>query len=237
MLKFNGIGSAFNTKLGNTSAFIKKSKSLLLIDCGGTVFDRLLKLNLLQKFENIYIIITHTHPDHVGSLGEVIFYSYYILNKKPNIYFPQKELMENFLGYIGVSNKMYNLEDNNIAEIYDSFLGKVKLEFISVTHVDTIPSYGFFITLNDEKVYYSGDSNNISSRVIDELKQGKIIKLYQDTCGLDYEGNNHLSLKRLCTMIPSQLRYKIYCMHLDTHITEKQIIDSGFNLVNVYKNM
>jgi len=32
MLNFIGIGSAFNTKLGNTSAFIRKQGSMLLID-------------------------------------------------------------------------------------------------------------------------------------------------------------------------------------------------------------
>ena len=77
MLNFIGTGSAFNTELGNTSAFVKKNNSLLLIDCGGTVFHRFQELNIFEGLENLYIIITHTHPDHVGSLGEVIFYSYY----------------------------------------------------------------------------------------------------------------------------------------------------------------
>ena len=34
MLKFIGMGSAFNTGLGNTSAYIKKEDRMLLIDCG-----------------------------------------------------------------------------------------------------------------------------------------------------------------------------------------------------------
>ena len=40
MLKFIGTGSAFNTELGNTSAYIKQNKTLLLIDAGPTVFAR-----------------------------------------------------------------------------------------------------------------------------------------------------------------------------------------------------
>ena len=59
MLNFLGTGSAFNTEKGNTSAFIKKDNSLLLIDCGGTVFHRLQELNLLDGVENLYIVVTH----------------------------------------------------------------------------------------------------------------------------------------------------------------------------------
>ena len=106
MINFIGMGSAFNTELGNTSAFVKKNDSLILIDCGGTVFHKLQKLNMLDGLKNLYILITHTHPDHVGSLGDVIFYSYYILKHKPTIFFPQKELIESFLTSIGVSAEM-----------------------------------------------------------------------------------------------------------------------------------
>ena len=119
-LGFLGIGSAFNTELGNTSAFLKKNNSLLLIDCGGTVFHRLQELSLLEELENLYIVITHTHPDHVGSLGEVIFYSYYILKHKPNIFFPNKELIERFLDSIGVTSEMYNLNSLDVVDFNDS---------------------------------------------------------------------------------------------------------------------
>ena len=100
IIKFIGKGSAFNTEVGNTSAFVKQNSSLRLINCVGTVFHRLQELNLFDGLENLYIIVTHTHPDHVGSLGEVIFYSYYILKRRPIIYFPKKELIEGFLTYI-----------------------------------------------------------------------------------------------------------------------------------------
>jgi len=68
MLKFIGIGSAFNTKLGNTSAYIKQNGVLLLIDCGELTFDRILKMNLLDDVNEVHIAVIHTHPDHIGSL-------------------------------------------------------------------------------------------------------------------------------------------------------------------------
>lgn len=234
-LKFIGMGSAFNTELGNTSAFVKKRKILLLIDCGGTVFHRLKELNMFDELENLYIIITHTHPDHVGSLGEVIFYSYYILKHRPTIFFPQKELIEGFLTSIGVSSEMYHLNSFEMVEVNDMQLGELNIEFVPVSHVDTIPSYGFIMKLNKKSFYYSGDANNLSNKVIDKMKSGEIYRIYQDTCGLEYEGNNHLSLRKLCRIVPLEFRNKVYCMHLDKHIIEQEIKDNGFNVVERYK--
>ncbi|HAK43588.1 MAG TPA: MBL fold metallo-hydrolase [Clostridium sp.] len=235
MLNFIGTGSAFNTELGNTSAFIKNNNSLLIIDCGGTVFHRLQELNLFDKLENLYIIITHTHPDHVGSLGEVIFYSYYILKRRPTIFFPKKELIEGFLTNIGVSAEMYKLNSFERIDVNDTQFGKFSIEFLPVSHVDTIPAYGFVMKLNEKLFYFSGDANNISSKVINRILNGEINRVYQDTCGLDYEGNNHLSLRKLCNIVPQEFRYKFYCMHLDKHITEKEIKENGFNVARIYK--
>lgn len=229
LINFIGTGSAFNTKLGDNSAFIKKDNSLILIDCGGTVFSKLRKLNLLNGVENLYIVITHTHPDHVGSLGDLIFYSYYILKHKAKVFFPQKAIMESFLANVGVSSKQYEFNSLASAEINDVNLGKVNINFLPVKHTDTIPTYGFIMNLNGSAFYYSGDSNNLSSAIIDKLKSGEIKRIYHDTCGLDYSGNPHLSIKKLCETVPEELRSKVYCMHLDENITEKQIRDSGFN--------
>ena len=235
MLNFIGIGSAFNTKLRNTSAFVKRNNSLILIDCGGTVFHRLKELNVLYGLENVYIVITHTHPDHVGSLGEVIFYCYHILKHRPTIIFPKKELMEKFLTSIGVSDKMYQLDSFARVDVVDKQLGEFSIEFLPVPHVNTIPCYGFIMKLNGRLIYYSGDAKEISTRIIDKLKNGEIERIYQDTCGLEYEGNSHLSLKKLCEIIPENLKNKVYCIHLDEHITEQEIEKNGFNVVKLYK--
>ena len=235
MINFIGMGSAFNTELGNTSAFVKKNDSLILIDCGGTVFHKLQKLNMLDGLKNLYILITHTHPDHVGSLGDVIFYSYYILKHKPTIFFPQKELIESFLTSIGVSAEMYNLYSNNAEDIKDMQLGNFSINFMHVSHVDTIPTYGFIMKLDGRVFYYSGDANAISNTIVDKLINGQICRIYQDTCGLDYEGNAHLSLRKLCDIVPLEFRNKVYCMHLDKNITAEDVKNNGFNVVDIYK--
>ncbi len=234
-LNFIGVGSAFNPKLGNNSAFIKKNKSLILIDCGGTVFQRLQELNMLDRVDNVYIIITHTHPDHVGSLGEIIFYLYNILKKKATIVFPNKEVIEIFLSAIGATSKQYNLLSDDIAKVDDKELGVFSVEFLPVSHVKTMPCYGFIMEIDGEDFYYSGDSNNIENRIIEMLEKGELDRLYQDTCGLDYKGNAHMSLRKLKESIRKDYRNKVYCMHLDEHIARKDIEESGFNVVERYK--
>lgn len=234
MINFIGTGSAFNTKLGDNSAFIKKENSLILIDCGGTVFSKLKEFSLLNGVENLYIVITHTHPDHVGSLGDLIFYSYYILKHKAKVFFPQKAIMESFLANVGVSSKQYEFNSSKTSEINDVNLGKVNIDFLPVTHTNTIPAYGFIMNLGGSSFYYSGDSNNLSSKIIDKLKGGEISSVYHDTCGLDYAGNPHLSIKKLCELVPKELRSIVYCMHLDENITEQEIKEKGFNIVHSY---
>ena len=75
MLSFLGIGGAFNVNLKNCSAFYKVNKKLILIDCGESIFEEILNKNILDDIEDLTIIITHFHSDHVGSLGSLIFYS------------------------------------------------------------------------------------------------------------------------------------------------------------------
>ena len=231
MLKFLGSGSAFNTQLGNTSAFIKKKDSLVLIDSGGTVFHRLQELQLLENIKRLYIILTHTHPDHVGSLGDIILYSYYMLEIKPTVFFQKKDMIENFLSCLGVTPKMYLLDNRKKVNILDEDFGEAGIEFLPVLHVDTIPAYGFVMKQKEGAFYYSGDANCISDEVLRRLSEGEFDQFYQDTCGLDYEGNAHMSLRKLREAIHPALRSKVYCMHLDKNIDQQEGINQGFNMV------
>lgn len=234
ILNFIGTGSAFNTKLGNTSAFIRNQDSMILIDCGGTVFQRLMELELLEELKQLNIIITHTHPDHVGSLGEVIFFAHYALKIVPRVYFPDKELMRKFLECIGVECKMVELIDDSEAFITTEF-GDLGLTFLMVSHLPTIPAYGFILEVNDSRIYYSGDSNDIPESIMKMFIDGNLDYIYQDTCGLDYDGNAHLSFVKLCEIIPENLRDKIYCIHHDNFLDIEKVKAEGFKIPSVYQ--
>lgn len=231
MLRFLGIGSAFNTELGNNSAYIKEGQSMLLVDCGGTIFHTIQKKRLLEELRDLTIIITHTHPDHVGSLGEVIFYCYYILKMRPVIIFPNATLIEAYLEVTGVTKEMYVLQSEASVEFNKNPLGIQKIEWHEHNHVDTIPAYGFIMYTEKLNFYYSGDSNELPKCIIDKLEAGKINRIYQDTCGLEYENNAHLFLGELSKLIKPIFREQVYCMHLDKHINIEEIKRLGFSKV------
>ncbi|MGL4850771.1 MAG: MBL fold metallo-hydrolase [Clostridium sp.] len=232
MLKFLGKGSAFNTELGNTSAYIKKGKSMILIDCGGTVFHELKKRGLLD-FENLHIIITHTHPDHVGSLGDLIFYSHYIKGVKPNIYFPHKKTIDDMLSYVGVSNELYNVESRYVNWIKDDEFGNVDVEFANNKHVVEIPAYGFLIKIDGKKYYYSGDTGEVNKEAKELLEKDKEALVYHEVSSLDVPKNPHTTVEKLEEAFSKEVRNRVYLMHLDEKLNEEDLKKKSFNVVGI----
>lgn len=237
MLDFIGTGSAFNTKLGNNGAFIKKGHTLFMIDCGSNTFDRLMKANVLEGIKNICVLMTHTHPDHVGSLGDLIFYSYYNMGEmaKPNLVLlsPPSLNIEKVLESMGVEEELYDLRlIENFMDIQDqdsNFI--IRITPVPVTHVNELSCFGYLLEYEGTLAYYSGDSNMIPHKILRDLYQDKIDIFYQDTCKADYPGNVHLSLRRLEELIDPEYRNKVHCMHLDKTFNIKEANDLGFIVV------
>lgn len=243
MLNFIGSGSAFNTKMGNNSAYIKDNNSLLLIDCGSEVFSKLNDSEIIKNIKRCYVIITHLHPDHVGSLGDLIFYNYFMNEGLiTDIIYPEYDKIEELLTLQGVRREYYNLnsEIKDIVSMNDSFLifdlnlGSCFIESHNVIHMDNINSFGYIIDVMGEKVFYSGDNCNILEEAYLQLKNNQIDKIYQDTCLANYPNNVHLNIDILndycdTNNIPKN---KIYCMHLDDEKAIEIIKEYGFNYVN-----
>lgn len=55
-LKFLGRGSGYNVKEDNTSAYIIKNNTLLLIDCGEGVFKRIIESSLTENIKEIHVL-------------------------------------------------------------------------------------------------------------------------------------------------------------------------------------
>ena len=83
VLNFLGKDSGFGDN--NTSAYIEENNNLYIVDCGFTVFNKIKNMFDFNTYNNIYVIITHLHNDHAGSLSQLILYLWFIYNKKTTV--------------------------------------------------------------------------------------------------------------------------------------------------------
>jgi len=230
MLKFVGRGSCFNTKEGNTSAFYKKRKNMLLIDCGSDVFSRLINKNILKDIDILYTAITHFHTDHVGSLSNLIFYMFYIKKQKVKILIPQSDnyskttskyvhSLMTMLEIQGVSPNFYELIPANV---YIPELA-MKIFFNPVDHIPEYLSHSLTITTDDQIIWYSGDCNYVCP--VPEVYN----LIYQEVSFFKSPFHCHVDdLVKYKTH-----KEKVYLMHIDDSKRIQTLIDLGFNVVEI----
>lgn len=224
-LQFLGSGACFYPALHNTSAFFIHDSNLILLDCGETVYERLLECVDLNGFKQIYVVITHLHADHVGSLGSLLSYCKCILNKQIVIIHPEKTICE-LLALLGIEKTFYVY----LAE-FPNELENLKVIPYEVSHVPNMKCYGYEIIDQDMSIYYSGDSNDIPQNVLTNFLSGKIKYLYQDTSLHDSEHPTHMYVKKLEDIIlKKEDRARVTCMHLDGDYREV-LKNKGFNIV------
>ena len=237
MLNFLGRGGAFNFKEGNTSAYVKEGNKLFLLDCGETTFADIGELGLLDDIEDIHVIITHTHADHVGSLSTLIFYCHYILQISLQIYYcskNQRNTLSQILNLMGCSEDKFSF--HKLSELVGIFKTFQKITCYETPHTETVESYGFVFETEQGSIVYSGDTNDVNKIKVYALSDN-VCKLYVETTLLDYDGNVHISLKKLCAAIPTEMRRKIYCMHVNNNECIKEAIKQGFNVVEITNNI
>lgn len=225
-LKFIGNGSCFNTAFGNNSAYYidKEKESLLLVDCGESVFERIKKHKILEKVKDIYVVITHMHTDHVGSLSSLLFFCEYIKGVIPTIIYPEKNVMSQFLSLVGNEPQAYKLITPQECEEY-------KIHEIQQEHSEFINAYGYILELEGKRIYYSGDTKTISKPIIDAFRAGKIDEFYQDVSR--YDTPTHMNIDALSKLFSEDERKQITCMHFDDDITKNKAECLGFNISRI----
>lgn len=223
-LLFLGRGSGYHIEEDNTSCFYLKDKTMLLIDCGETVFKSLLKLNILNQVENLYILITHMHSDHIGSLAGLVGYCQWKYQLISTILYPKAELMTQYLDLLGMNEKeKFTIKSEPINKIAD--LG-LTITAIPTVHAEN--AFSYLLTFEEgNDIFYSGDSRITISQPLEFIDMGNII--YQDlTLSTD---SPHMSLAEMSELIPKSKRKSIYCMHIDGANYNKIIMAEGYRKV------
>lgn len=185
---------------------------------------KLFQKDMIEKYKDIYILITHMHADHVGSLGSLISYSYFVLGKQVTVIHPHENI-QSLLDLMGIDRKAYVFKKCKSITI-----SGIKVSAISVKHADDMECYGYIITDTVETFYYSGDSYEIPETVLDSFLKGEVDKIFQDTTKTVSSHRSHLPLSELAEIIPENMRGKVFCMHFGVDFSE-DIKRMGFNNV------
>ena len=225
-LKFLGRGSGFNTKEGNTAAFFIENSNLFLIDCGESVRARIVELDLLKNIQAVYFFCTHTHSDHVGSLGNLILFCncnlkipFYVVCPKGTQH--QKNLVD-LLRIFGCKEQ-YHLMDINAFK---------HIRYIVTQHDPKLDeAYGLEFRTPEGIIYYSGDTNSTEQIEFYIKTQAPIFRMYLDTTINEISADFHLSLAKLAKIIPLEMRSKCYCMHVNSDKCIRRAEQLGFNVV------
>lgn len=234
LLNFVGCGNSFSGFNGNNSAYLRFNKTLFLIDCGSANFGRMIRAKLLEGIDRIDVLVTHLHPDHVGSLGSLILYTVYQMapmsQVKLTVLVPEelRSDLATLLRLQGVTEDKYHLTTIPSAGFETDF--GFQVHPVPVTHAKELICFGYILKFQTQSLYYSGDAAMIPREVVHQLAE--LDYVYQDTCIEDYPGNVHMSLQRICEMIPVQYRHKVYCMHLDDNFPVHQAAELGFKVAS-----
>ena len=228
-LTFLGRGSAYHLMEKDTAAYYCKNKKMILLDCGETVFKTVIRTHLLEEVEDLYIVITHMHSDHVGSLAGLVGFYNWKFQRKAKVFFPEKDNMVTFLQLQGmVEGQVYDLVKEDTLRIPDLGLEIIPHVTRHATNISCF-SYLFHFEQGNE-IFYSGDSKIVFDGVVPFLTKGGI--LYQDVCLSEDEGCPHMSAKSLACIIPEKLRNQVYCIHISGDQYEKTVSDLGFQMVS-----
>ena len=223
-LRFLGIGAAYYPPFGSTSAYFVAQGHFYLIDCGETVFSTIWNNNDLNECDDIYVLITHLHADHIGSLGSFISYCVNILKKTVTLITPDKTI-STILSLTGLQKDSYVLQDSFVS----CFPGNIKIVPHAVLHDTSMQCYGYMLSDGEEWIYYGGDCYGIPTDILLGLQDGTIKRAYQEVTYERGDHGGHSSLEQLCNIVPVDIREKIVCIHLGGNYTSS-VLNAGFRI-------
>lgn len=235
-LKFTGRGAMLQPKEGNTAAYFESDNAFFLMDCGEDVAAKLIREKKLTKEKEYYLFLTHTHSDHIGSLGTLQQYLYWVCGKKLNIVtssqMDYREEIQKILDGFGLVPGTYTFVDEK--ELDNQYPNFRSIRYVKTSHGDT-PLASCAIVIHEEtgNTLYTGDiaDDTILREFICYNGAKNIDKIYVDVSL--QKSPVHLSFEELVRVVPGELRSRIHCMHLNDDKLLELIEQNGFRVVRV----
>lgn len=158
MLQFFGRGSAFADQ--HNAAFFREQGDLILLDCPGTAFQKVKRFDWSNVF-NVYVLITHTHGDHIGGLGTLLQYLFFTQHKRLTVVAPselvREDLQLQLIRIEGCQPEWFSLL--TVQQLQKPWLQRAVL----TEHTDTLrlKCYGYVLTVAGKTVVYTGDTRTL----------------------------------------------------------------------------
>lgn len=173
---------------------IEYNDKRILIDCGNGI-TRLLEFPYI--LDNLNVIITHYHKDHLGDLSALQYASYVyhnlgIINNKIKIYLPKNDFQFNKKSII--SNSESYAEYYDIYNFYSFFIDDLNISFED-NKSHTIESYMVKLQNENLKIVYTSDvgMNNFDS-LVDFCKDTYLL-ICESSFLKKYNINNNIHMK------------------------------------------
>jgi len=232
LLLFLGRGSAFADE--HNSAFFAEENELVLIDCPATSYQKVKKMDW-EQYDNILILVTHTHGDHSGGVGTMLQYVWFAsyMKKKVTIVAPSEEVREDLLLLLmrieGCQQEWFDIV--TAGELDKKWL----IAAVPTTHVKPLEGrcFGYHLNIHGCNVVYTGDTATLEPfRPL--LGEGSF--LYTEAAF--YKSDVHMYLK---DMLPEYISLAesgvhVYLMHLDAEDEIRKLIaGTSLRLAMLYR--
>ena len=197
-----------------TSSFMVQnidSRCILLFDCGYNVFPKLLNeyKEQIEFIEDVFI--SHLHADHVGSLGALIYYRFFIYGKKTRVIsdpvvLPQLEqllkiMVPNVVDLKDMNLRCYNQKCYNLAHGANTFV---------VDHMG-IPACGLVYEAGlNNYIVFTGDTDILNPGNI-YIQKAKAI--FHDCTINVIPPGVHAYIDDIYDKYPKEIRDKIILVH------------------------
>ncbi|MEO0474134.1 MAG: MBL fold metallo-hydrolase [Bacteroidota bacterium] len=153
-IKFLGTGGAFDYEYGNSSAYLRFRGKRILLDCGHAVYPRLRAYGLADEID--YILLTHLHDDHVGSLATTILHHIYVRQAatKAKIIYPSEAMKQEIHDFLSFGFRRVSEKVDFVS--IDEIPGLRAVESTG-KHVPDMLSFSYIFEDDEMQVGYSGD--------------------------------------------------------------------------------